>query len=338
VPAPPLLTTPAFDAGTFGLEPLLWPIAPMDGPYEIAGTHGEARGGEGADRFHAGIDIRAEAGTPVHAVRGGVVSAPVATDDFLSLNEWLRIGSVAYVHVRAGRDARGRLVDNERFVPSYDEKGRLTRVRIKRGARFVAGDTIGSVNPFNHVHLNVGWPGEEINPLRLRLPLFEDSIAPTIGGRGVRLYDEAGTRLPPAKDGPIEVSGRVQIVVDAFDQADGNRPERRLGVYELGYQVLRRDGTPTLGFEQPRTTIRFDSLAADENAPRLVYAPGSGIPFYGRRTTRFLYVVTNSYRAGVAARGAWDTALLPPGDYLLQVRAADARGNETVVTTRIVKR
>ena len=47
-------------------------------------------------------------------------------------------------------------------------------VRVKRGSRFVTGESIGTVNAFNHVHLNVGWPGEEVNPLRLRLVRFED--------------------------------------------------------------------------------------------------------------------------------------------------------------------
>jgi sugar lactone lactonase YvrE len=328
-PSSPFLN-PKFDVDTFALQPLLWPVAPMDGPHEVAGTHGEARGGEGADRFHAGIDVRAEAGTPVRAIRDGVVVTPLAAGDFGSLSEWMRIGPVAYVHIRVGRDARGRLVDLARFVPTYDAAGKLARVRVKRGARFRAGEVIGSVNPFNHVHLNVGWPGEEINPLRLRLTQFDDTIRPTIARNGIRLLDEAGEPLPRRKDGRHIVSGPVQVVVDAWDQADGNRPQRRLGLYELGYQVLHPDGSPLPGYEMPRITMRFDRLAPNEDAARLVYAPGSGIPFYGRRVTRFLYVVTNTYQRGVASRGAWDTTTLADGEYTLRVRAADVRGNEAI--------
>jgi hypothetical protein len=58
-----------------------------------------------------------------------------------------------------------------------------------------------------------------------------------------------------------------------------------------------------------------------------VYAPGSGIPFYGERRTRFLYVVTNTFRDGDAAAGAWQTRELPPGDYTLRIHARDASGN-----------
>jgi hypothetical protein len=194
-------------------------------------------------------------------------------------------------------------------------------VRAKRGAEFRTGDVIGTVNPFNHVHLNVGWPGEEINPLTFRLPQFEDHVRPTIARGGVLLYDEQFHPLTRRERGRAIVSGRVQVVVDAWDQADGSRPNRRLGLYELGYQVLNRDGSPAAGFEQPRITIRYDRLNADSDAPRLVYAAGSGIPFYGQRRTRFLYVVTNTYQGGLASPGTWDTTTLPPGDYTLRVRA-----------------
>ena len=36
---------------------------------------------------------------------------------------------------------------------------------------------------------------------------------------------------------------RLRVVVDAWDQIDGNRPNRRLGVHALGYQVLQPDGS-----------------------------------------------------------------------------------------------
>ena len=318
---------PRFDVEAFGEHLLLWPAAPMDAPHEIAGTLGEARGTEGAERFHAGIDVREDEGTPVLAVRSGWISSPLAAHDFGSLNESLRVGAVAYVHIRAGRDHRNALIDADRFVPTYDESGMMTRVRVKRGARFAAGQPIGTVNPFNHVHLNVGWPGEEHNPLLFDLVGFADAVPPTIARGGVRLLDELGQPLTRRARGRVLVSGRVQVVVDAWDQADGNRPNRRLGLYDLGYQILRRDGTPASGFERVRHTLRFDRLASDPLAPTLAYAPGSGIPFYRGRRTRFLYLVTNRLSGGVAAVDAWETSTLPAGDYIVRVWAADVRGN-----------
>src|SRR6185503_6406661 len=91
-PPPSPRIDPEFDFDRFALQPLLWPVDPMDGPHEIAGTLGEARGGEGGERFHAGIDVRVPEDTPVRAVRNGVVAAPVATSEFGTLSESVRIG------------------------------------------------------------------------------------------------------------------------------------------------------------------------------------------------------------------------------------------------------
>jgi sugar lactone lactonase YvrE len=319
---------PAFDVDGFRRLPLLWPVAPLDGPHEIAGTLGEARG-SAAERLHAGIDVRIEQGTPVYAVRDGAVDSPLAAGAFGTLNEWMRIGPVAYVHVRVGRARGDRLYDLERFVPNYDERGRLAGIRVKRGARFATGEVIASVNQFNHVHLNVGWPGEEYNPLHFRLPNFVDTIPPTIPAGGVRLYDAAAQPLTDRVRGRLVVSGPVRVVVDAWDTAEGNRPGRRLGLYSLGYQVLHPDGRPAPGFEDAGDTIRFTRLAGDRTAANLIFAPGSGIPFYSGGRTRFLYTVTNSLRDGIASEGYWDTTRLAPGDYTLRVWGADIAGNTT---------
>jgi len=123
------------------------------------------------------------------------------------------------------------------------------------------------------------------------------------------------------------LNGRVRVVLDAWDQADDNTPGRRLAPYELGFQVLHDDGSPVAGFEQRRASLRFDHLGPDPDAPHQIYAAGSGIPFYGGRTTRFRYIVTNRLERGQATDGVWDTARVPPGDYILRGWAADISGN-----------
>jgi sugar lactone lactonase YvrE len=324
-PAPPEIN-PAFDTEAFAREPLLWPLEPMDGPFEVTGTLGEPRGGEGGERFHAGVDVHADQGAVVRSVRPGVVTSPLAAGEFGTLTESVRIGALAYVHVRVGRDRSDRVLDEARFVPTYED-GRMVRIRVRRGARFSTGEPVGTANAFNHVHLNVGWPGEEYNPLLFRLVQFEDDIAPTISKGGVRLFQEDGQPIAERRRGRLIVAGRVRVVVDAWDQVTGNEARRRLGLYTLGYQVLNRDGTPAPGFQRARETIHFDRLLPGSDAPRLIYAAGSGIPFYGRRSTRLLYVVTNTLAGGVASMGVWDTTELAPGDYTLRILAADAQGN-----------
>jgi hypothetical protein len=109
-----------------------------------------------------------------------------------------------------------------------------------------------------------------------------------------------------------------------------NAERRRLGLYELGYQVLKSDGSPAPGFEKPRIDILFNRLPGDREATKIAYAAESGITVYGSKTTRFLYEVTNTVRDGRAARGVWDTSQLPKGDYILRIIAADFSGNEAL--------
>ena len=319
--------SPEFDVEAFARKPLLWPLGPMDGPYELTGTLGEIRGGEGSERFHAGLDVHAPQGAPVRVVRAAVVTAAIPANDFGTLNESVRIGPVTYVHLRVGRDAQGNVLDDRRFLGTYNDAGQLTGIRIRRGASFSTGDVIGSANQFNHVHMNVGWPGEEHNPLKFGLVQFTDRVPPTITRGGIRLLREDGSPAERER-GRWIVSGRTQIVVDAWDQSDGNARRRRLGLYRLGYQVLTPDGLPAPGFDAPVETIRFDRLAPDEEAARIVYATGSGIPFFAGRSTRFLYMVSNTFLEGQASRGFFDTSTLPPGRYLLRILAADIEGNQ----------
>jgi hypothetical protein len=179
-----------------------------------------------------------------------------------------------------------------------------------------------------HVHLNVGPPGGEINPLSLAPVGFKDDIPPTIEKDGIQLFAANGARLKEKRGERLLVSGPVRIVVDAYDRTNMNPDRRRLGLYKLGYQVLHPDGTPAPGFDQPRINILFNRLPGDREATKVAYADESGITVYGSKTTRFLYELANTVRDGRVARGVWDTSQLPAGDYVLRIVAADFSGNE----------
>jgi hypothetical protein len=195
--------------------------------------------------------------------------------------------------------------------------------------RFSIGDALGTINRMYHVHLNTGPPGAELNPLMLAPIGFADHIAPQIERDGIQLFDEQGQRFTTKRAGRLVVArGRVRIVVDAFDQVDGNQARRRLGLYKLGYQVLNGDGTSAPGFAAPRINIEFDRLPPDTDAPKIAYADASGITVYGSKETKFYYEVTNVVRAGRVATERWDASTLPAGDYILRIIAADLAGNE----------
>jgi len=245
-------------------------------------------------------------------------------------DEGFRVGVVSYIHLHVGRDKDAKMFDDPRFIPVNNSEGKLERVRVRRGARFRPGDAVGTINKMYHVHMNIGPPGGEINPLSLAPVGFKDDIPPTIEKDGIQLLDASGKRLQEKQDGRLVVSGPVRIVVDAFDRNNMNNDRRRLGLYKLGYQVLKTDGTPAPGFEQPHINILFNRLPDDRDATKVAYADESGITVYGSKTTKFLYEVTNTVRDGQVARGVWDTTQLPKGDYVLRIIAADYSGNEAL--------
>jgi hypothetical protein len=293
---------------------------------------GEVRGSFDSDdsrhHLHSGLDVFGPYGETVRAVRTEKVTSPQPNWGFGSLNEGFRVGVISYIHLKVGRDKDGKMFDDTRFIPANDDEGKLARVRIKRGTRFKPGEAVGTINKMYHVHLNVGPPGGEINPLSLSPMGFKDDIPPTIEMYGIQLFDASGARLQEKRGERLLVNGSVRIVVDAFDRTNMNPDRRRLGLYKLGYQVLKADGTPAPGFEQPRINILFNRLPADREATKVAYADESGITVYGSKTTRFLYEVTNTVRDGQVARGVWDTSQLPKGDYVLRIIAADFSGNE----------
>jgi sugar lactone lactonase YvrE len=323
---------PKLTKETLGVQSLIWPVEPQQSPHEVVATMGEVRGSfdstDSRDHLHSGLDVFGPYGETVHVIRSEKVTSPLPNWGFGSLNEGFRVGIVSYIHITVGRDKDGKMFDDARFIPVRDGEGKVTRVRVRRGTRFKPGEALGAINKMYHVHMNIGPPGGEINPLSLSPIGFKDDIAPTIEKDGIQLFDANGARFQEKQGERLVVHGPVRIVVDAFDRTNLNPDRRRLGLYKLGYQVLKSDGTPAPGFAEPRINILFNRLAADRDAVKVAYADESGITVYGSKSTRFLYEVTNTVRDGRVARGVWDTSQLPKGDYVLRIIAADFSGNE----------
>ena len=308
-----------------------WPVAPQDKPHEIVGTVGECRGsysGESRDHFHNGLDVQAPMGAQVLAVVAEKVSNPLPNWAYGDVGEGMSIDSTAYLHMRVGRTIKDALLDPARFTLLRDAKGKPIRVRVKRGTRFAVGDPLGTINSLFHVHLIRNVAGGESNPISLPFPGMSDTIAPRIdrmsllGANGQALVKKRAKRLLVAQSG-----GPLALMVEAYDQMDGNAARRKLGLYKLGYQLLRADGTAMPGFEQPLTNIEFNRLPPDQESVKVAYADKSGITVYGNASTRFLYMATNIVRDGRAREGSWNPAGVPPGDYILRAHASDFAGN-----------
>jgi sugar lactone lactonase YvrE len=324
-PAPPPLAPPQ----PRRTHPMPWPVSPQYEVHEVVGLMGEVRGsydGESRDHFHAGLDVRADVGERVLAVAPSKVTDPFANWGFGTLTEGLSVGALSYIHMRVGRDGRGQALD-PRFQLLAGPRGKPVRVRVPRGTRFAVGDPLGTVNSMAHVHLDYYPGGAVINPLSLPFVGLRDEIAPHI--QSVALYDSKNHRLVAKHGSRLRIAralGEVSIVVDAYDQMDGNLARRRLGLYKLGYQLLGADGKAVPGFEQPLITQVYDRLPRNREAVKLVYAPRSGITVYGSKATHFAYEVNNKLLGGQAIPGSWKVDALAPGDYTLRVYAADYAG------------
>jgi sugar lactone lactonase YvrE len=312
---------------------MLWPVKPQDKAHEVVGLMGEVRGnfdGESRHHFHAGLDVQAKIGTPVLAVAAGKVSDPRASWGYGQLSEGIALNGLQYIHMRVGRDGRDKVLD-PRFQVLKDEKGVPDAVRVKRGTRFVAGETLGTVNRMAHVHLDYMPNGDVLNPLSLPFIGMQDTIAPRI--QGVSLSDVVGKQLKQTAAGRLLVPrslGAVQIVVDAYDQMNGVQARRRLGLYKLGYQLLGADGEILPGMERPIITQVYDGIPRNREAVKFAYMEGSGITVHGNAETRFAYAINNTLMHGKLTPGVWKVGALAAGNYTLRITAEDYAGNAAI--------
>ncbi|MBX3277167.1 MAG: hypothetical protein KF868_04085 [Acidobacteria bacterium] len=320
-----------------------WPFNPPEARREIAGTFGEVRGEvlpEHDAWFHSGLDVPGAYGETVRAVFNERITRPMAVEGVGASRERVRFPLFGYIHLRIGRDAQDRpLPGIEARGVSFrrDETGAITGVRIRRGARFDAGDPLGTLNRLNHVHLVAGPASAEVNAIAaLDLPGLVDTVAPVI--ENISITNQYGIEFPRtgAKGNQsVEVRGRARIIVYSYDQMDGNAGYRRLGLYRLGYQVLTADGRPAPGFEAKKETIVFERLPEHNEGVARVYAEGSQSGYEGR--TIFAYIVTNRAIDGEAHEDFLDADKLAPGEYLVRVFVADYHGNETRRDVRITR-
>ncbi|WP_371867438.1 gluconolaconase [Duganella guangzhouensis] len=310
---------------------MLWPVKPQNKVHEVVGLMGEVRGnfdGESRDHFHSGMDVQAAIGEPVLAIGAGKITDPRASWGYGELSEGLFFDGMQYVHMRVGRDARDKPLNDPRFLVSRNDKGVAESVRVKRGTRFVAGETLGTINRMAHVHLDYKPNGGPRNPLLLPFVGLEDTIAPEI--HNISVLDKNGKPLTEKVDGRLFIRrsmGDVQIVVDASDQINGNQARRRLGLYKLGYQLLNEEGEFIPGMTEPTITQQYDRLPRNREAVKFAYAASSGITVHGASETRFAYAINNRVVNGKLVPGMWKVSELGPGNYILRIVAEDYAGN-----------
>jgi murein DD-endopeptidase MepM/ murein hydrolase activator NlpD len=155
--APPLAGSPADQDLVRALQSLVWPLA-TDGSRMLSSVYGERLHPVGGDpRFHAGLDLRARAGTPVYAAAEGVVAASESSGAY---------GNVVIL------DHGGGL----RTLYAHHREN-----LVRAGERVRRGQPIGLVGRSgnatgDHLHFEVRWKDGTVDP-RTVLPLLDGRAA-----------------------------------------------------------------------------------------------------------------------------------------------------------------
>lgn len=314
-----------------------WPYDPPDAKRDVAGTLGEIRGEYEKDdsfvRFHNGLDIAGAFGETTRFIRDEKVLDPMAAENFSTLRELIRLPTIGYIHINLGRTANGQTFGDPRFLFSYAPDGKMNGVRVPRGTKLKAGEPVGTLNAMNHVHMIAGPVGQEMNALdALVLPNVSDSIKPTI--ESVEFFDENWRPIETgATDSRINLSGKTRITVRAHDRMDGNPERRKLGLYKLGYQVIKQNGKPA---NEVNWSIFFDRNPPFE-AVKFVYAKGSQSGPTGE--TIFSYIVTNRLNKDGFGESFFDASQFDAGQYIIRVFVGDYFGNTTSkdITVEVIK-
>lgn len=124
---------------------MIWPLA-MDGVEIMSSRYGpRTRPGDGATRFHRGLDLRAEPGTPVHAV----------------------------ADARVARSGRGGAYGNHVVLDHGEGLESLyahhSRNLVREGGQVRRGQVIGLVGRTgnatgDHLHFELRWRGGTVDP------------------------------------------------------------------------------------------------------------------------------------------------------------------------------
>lgn len=153
----PSADEPAAGALVRALESLVWPLA-TDSSGILSSAYGDRLHPRGGDPgFHAGLDLRARAGTPVYAAAAGVVtrSEPSgAYGNVVILDHGGGLGTL-YAHHR------------ENLVRAGD--------RVRRGQPIGLVGRTGNATG-DHLHFEVRWKDGTVDP-RTVLPLLDGRAA-----------------------------------------------------------------------------------------------------------------------------------------------------------------
>ena len=274
-------------AAPVGARAYGWPVKPFDRPHPI-------RGGFDDPRLHIDDD-------PVDDSSAFHFGVDIAVPDLTRVYAVAPgIAHSAGEHVSV-RDRPGHAFSYWHVIAVVPTGARIRRHQL---LGYVA---VG----WGHVHFAERIHGHWVDPLRRgALTPYPDRTTPIV--RSVQLV--SGPEATPVD--PRAVSGFVGIVADAYDLPPLPPPPpwnmAVIAPARLGWRLLRGD-EEVLPW---RTTVDFADGLLPSPLFDWIYAPGS----YQNKPDR-----PGDYRFWLVHE--LDTSTLAPGDYRVEVRASDTRGN-----------
>jgi len=215
-----------------------WPLEPFDRAHPVRGYFNDPRISGSSRAFHFGIDIAAPNGTPVYAVRGGVV----------------HLGGPRSVSVEAGVLCFGYW----HVVPAVRHRQRVRSRQL-----------LGHVEaPWLHVHFAEHRDGVYVDPLRPgALAPWRDTTRPRVTRIAL---SRNGRALSPAA-----ISGAVDVVAEAHQMPGLGVPAPWDGLpvtpARLRWRV-RRAGRTVRPWHTP---VDLGEELLPREAFRRIYAPGT---------------------------------------------------------------
>jgi hypothetical protein len=303
-------------------EGIRWPFGSGDESLPLGNNYGEYQFYGGSPYFHPGIDIMQFAGSPVYAVKAGVVKAVLTTSgDY----HW---------RVAVGDSAGSDWCDGW----LYAHLERYT-IPVQVGDTVQVGDYLGDlvwwpVAGFHHLHFvkirneGANWwsdwmfianPLDELTPIdEPDVPVIEDA---RVGAKFAFCYNNTHLYFDPG----TPVSGPVDIISKIYDKT--LHAYWRLIPYRIEYSIFndRVSYGPVLSF------IFTDTLFWYENV-HVVYQEDEVCQTQGDYDFReYYFIVTNTDGDSVVEGSdrfvGWNTQDFPNGTYWVKVTASDRYGN-----------
>jgi hypothetical protein len=291
-----------------------WPVTPFSTSQSITGTFCEFRNTLSSNHFHNGADIPKADGSPVYAVLDGTVS---------TISPSSVSGTSAYVRVTGTVNGVSKNMAYVHIEPNP---------ALTLGQAAVKGVTILGyiLTGQGHTHLIDGAFNSETNPLRKTggIEPFIDTWKPKV--ISVEFYqDNSSIRFTNNK-----VFGLFDIVAQMVEVNANALPNSgstsNNGVYHTGYKIYSADKS-TVVYNPGVNGVRykFDWKPNDDNS-NVVYTLTSS-------TSQHIYYLTNgtgnigTSRLQSVGNSAFNSLLLPAGQYQAMVYAQDTHGNADTV-------